>query len=62
MAVPVLVLPFKSVTVKVTVTGVPTLAQEYEVCDALKLATPHASVVPLFNSKAGKVAVPAALK
>ncbi len=62
VAVPVLLLLFTSVAVKVTVTGVPTLAQVKVFGDKLKLATPHASLEPLFTSKALSEAVPAAFK
>ena len=62
VAVLVLLLLLTSVAVKVTVTGVPTLAQVNEVCDKLKEATPQASLEPLLTCNADTVAVPAAFK
>ncbi len=62
VAVPVLLLLFTSVAVKVTVTGLPTWVQLNEVCDKLKDATPHASLEPLFTCAAVNVPVPAAFK
>jgi hypothetical protein len=62
VAVPVPLLLFTSVAVKVTVTGVPTLAQVKVFGDKLTLASPHASELPLFTSRPLNVAVPAAFK
>ncbi len=62
MVVQVAVFALTSVTVKVTVTGVPISAQEKSVTSMLKVAIPQSSVDPLSTSAAVMVAIPISSK